>query len=47
MKPIVRTDRASFRASARDAPPSARIPIEVRVLVDDPFDAYRRVRGGG
>jgi hypothetical protein len=47
MKPIVRTDRASFRASAQDAPPSARIPIEVRVLVDDPFDAYRRVRGGG
>lgn len=45
MDPTVRTDRASFRALARDAPPGARIPIEVRVPVRDPFDAYRRVRG--
>ncbi|QLC33899.1 aminodeoxychorismate synthase, component I [Halarchaeum sp. CBA1220] len=41
----VRTERAAFAAAARDAPPGARVPVEVRVAVDDPFDAYRRARG--
>lgn len=45
MNPTVRTDRASFRALARDAPSGARIPIEVRVPACAPFDAYRRARG--
>ena len=44
MAPTVHTDRASFRALARDAPFGARIPIEVRVPVPDPFRAYRRAR---
>ncbi|WP_435097769.1 aminodeoxychorismate synthase, component I [Halarchaeum sp. P4] len=39
------TERAAFLAAARDAPPGARVPVEVRVAVDDPFDAYRRARG--
>jgi len=43
--PRVVTDRAGFRTTAVDAPAGARIPVEVRAGVDDPFDAYRRVRG--
>lgn len=39
------TDRASFRAAARDAPAGARVPVEVRTAVEDPFDAYCRARG--
>jgi len=38
------TDRESFRRLAADAPADARIPVERRVAVDDPFDAYRRAR---
>jgi len=38
------TDRESFVTTAADAPPGARVPVEVRVTVDDPFDAYRRAR---
>ncbi|WP_277554298.1 anthranilate synthase component I family protein [Halobaculum limi] len=38
------TDRKRFRALAADAPPDARIPVECRVAVADPFDAYRRGR---
>jgi anthranilate synthase component 1 len=45
-EPRVVTDRASFLATARDASTTARIPVEVRVTVDDPFDAYRRARRG-
>jgi len=45
-EPEVVTDRAAFRAAARDAAPGARIPVEVRLQVDDPFAAYRRARGG-
>ncbi|UPM42444.1 aminodeoxychorismate synthase, component I [Halocatena salina] len=37
------TDRAAFRRSAR---PDVRVPVEVRVSVDDPFLAYRRARDG-
>jgi anthranilate synthase component 1 len=43
--PRVVTDRAAFCTTARDAPAGARVPVEVRATVDDPFDAYRRARG--
>jgi anthranilate synthase component 1 len=39
------TDRETFCGVARDVP-NARVPVEVRVTVDDPFDAYRRARDG-
>ncbi len=38
------TDRESFRRLAADAPADARIPVEGRVTVGDPFEAYRRAR---
>ncbi|MBX0297722.1 anthranilate synthase component I family protein [Haloarcula nitratireducens] len=38
------TDEASFTETARSAPPGARVPVEVRVTVADPFEAYRRAR---
>ena len=44
--PRVHTDRAAFRALAADAPPGARVPVELRVTVEDPFAAYRRARDG-
>ena len=44
--PTVVTDRDSFREAARGAPDGARVPVEVRVRVADPFDAYRRARDG-
>ena len=40
------TDREAFRRLAADAPADARIPVERRVTVDDPFGAYRRARHG-
>ena len=40
------TDREAFLRTARDAPPGARVPVEVRATVADPFDAYRRARDG-
>jgi len=46
MDPWVVTDRASFERVASDAPAGARVPVEVRVEVADPFDAYRRARDG-
>jgi len=46
MEPRVVTDRAAFEATASDAVPGARVPVEVRVEVADPFDAYRRARDG-
>jgi len=44
--PTVATDADAFRAVAADAPVGARVPVEVRVTVADPFDAYRRARDG-
>ena len=40
------TDRAAFRKAAAAAPPDARVPVELRVDVADPFEAYRRARSG-
>ena len=46
MRIAVETDRAAFRATAVDAPPGARVPVELRVTVPDPYEAYRRARDG-
>jgi anthranilate synthase component 1 len=40
------TDGASFRKTAGSAPDGARIPVEVRLDVTDPFAAYCRARHG-
>jgi anthranilate synthase component 1 len=42
----VSTDRRTFRETARAAPGNARVPVELRVRVADPFEAYRRARRG-
>jgi anthranilate synthase component 1 len=42
--PHVVTTEAAFVETAGRADPTARVPIEVRVTVEDPFDAYRRAR---
>ena len=42
----VATTLADVRAVAADAPPEARLPVEVRLAVDDPFVACRRARTG-
>jgi Anthranilate/para-aminobenzoate synthases component I len=44
--PTVVTDRSSFRSVAAAAPAGARVPVEVRYEVADPFRAYRRARDG-
>jgi len=46
MQRSVHTDRDRFREVATAAPPGARVPVELRVEVDDPFAAYRRARDG-
>ena len=46
-KTDVVTTEAAFRQTARGVADGTRIPVEVRVGVDDPFDAYRRARRGG
>jgi anthranilate synthase component 1 len=43
-EPTVATDRAAFERAARDATATDRVPVEIRVRVADPFDAYRRAR---
>ena len=42
----ISTDRRAFRETARTAPESARVPVELRLRVADPFEAYRRARRG-
>ncbi|MFB6301548.1 MAG: aminodeoxychorismate synthase, component I [Haloferacaceae archaeon] len=44
MRPV--TDRDAFRRATSAAAPGARVPIEVRHRVADPFAAYRRARDG-
>jgi len=46
MRRAVHTDRDRFRAVAAAATDGARVPVELRVAVDDPFAAYRRARDG-
>ncbi|MFC3956836.1 anthranilate synthase component I family protein [Halovivax cerinus] len=45
-EPRVVTTLEAVRAAAAAASPGTRIPVEVRLTVDDPFDAYRRARDG-
>jgi anthranilate synthase component 1 len=40
------TDRSRFQETAASAAAGTRIPVEVRVDVADPFEAYRRARQG-
>ncbi|MEF8808123.1 aminodeoxychorismate synthase, component I [Natronomonas sp.] len=40
------TDREAFRAAAAGASADVRLPVELRVRVADPFEAYRRARHG-
>jgi len=46
MRRSTHTDRDRFRAVAAAAPAGARVPVELRTAVDDPFAAYRRARDG-
>ena len=46
MQRSVHTDRDRFREVAAAAPAGARVPVERRVAVGDPFAAYRRARDG-
>ncbi|PHQ40272.1 anthranilate synthase component I [Halorubrum persicum] len=46
MQRSVHTDRGRFREVAAAAPAGARVPVERRVTVEDPFAAYRRARDG-
>jgi len=34
------TERSAFRETAAAAPADARVPVEIRVRVADPFEAY-------
>jgi anthranilate synthase component 1 len=40
------TDRDRFRSTADEATGTARVPVELRLRVADPFEAYRRARRG-
>jgi anthranilate synthase component 1 len=40
------TDRDAFHSTAAEAAETARIPVELRLRVADPFEAYRRARRG-
>ncbi|WP_299263070.1 aminodeoxychorismate synthase, component I [Halorientalis sp.] len=42
--PRVVTDRTAFRSVADGVTPGTRVPVELRVTVEDPFTAYRRAR---
>jgi len=43
-EPETVTRKESFVETAAAAPAGARVPVEVRVTVSDPFEAYRRAR---
>ncbi len=45
-EPRVETTVDDVRVLAAEADPGVRIPVEVRLTVDDPFAAYRRARDG-
>lgn len=45
-EPTVRTDLDTFADAFATAPSGTRLPVEVSVVVSDPFDAYRRARDG-
>ncbi|AQL41904.1 aminodeoxychorismate synthase, component I [Halorientalis sp. IM1011] len=45
--PTVVTDGTTFRSVADGVAPGTRVPVEVRVTVQDPFTAYRRARPTG
>ncbi|MDJ1434350.1 anthranilate synthase component I family protein [Halostagnicola sp. A-GB9-2] len=45
-EPAVKTDVETFASVAENAPSNARVPVEVRVVVSDTFDAYRNARDG-
>lgn len=38
------TKKESFVETAASAPPNARIPVEIRITVSDPFEAYHPAR---
>jgi len=38
------TDREAFAETAASAPAGARVPVEARITVADPYEAYRRAR---
>ena len=38
------TDEATFTEIAAEAPPGARVPVEIELTIEDPFTAYRRAR---
>ena len=44
MEPEVVTTPQQFAAVAREAQRGSRVPVEVRLVVEDPFTAYRRAR---
>jgi len=46
MQPEVVTGPERFQTAAAAAPAGTRVPVEVRIQVDDPFLAYRRAREG-
>jgi anthranilate synthase component 1 len=46
MTGTVVTDGDAFREAATGLDPGTRVPVEVRVTVTDPFEAYRRARRG-
>jgi len=45
-EPRVVTDRETFERVSADGGTGTRVPVEVRVSVEDPFEAYRRARTG-
>jgi anthranilate synthase component 1 len=46
MDPVVVTTPSAFADATTQGASAVRVPVEVRVTVEDPFEAYRRVRDG-